>query len=413
MPQHYTIFTSNTSNTKVFITSLFKGSHNAEFNFLKEKKVALFSKSEIHKFIREEEIHDIKTITNNTSQHLKTMSSGEQKKALLNYILSQKPDYIILNNPYDNLDAAYQKTLKDLLINIAKETSLILTISRIEDMLPIESSIYKLQESNLKAFSSLETYVTSLSNEHTLKQLKILNNTNVINHKSKELISFKNVSVSFEEKQVLQNINWQINKGDFWQLIGKNGSGKTTLLSMITGENSKGYGQELYLFGQKKGTGESIWDIKKKIGYFTPSIVDSFKGNHTVKNMIIGGFTDAIGLYTKPTETQIQIAEQWLSIAQLLDSKNKLFNEITVGQQHLVMLLRAMVKQPLVLILDEPTTGLDDKSASLFVNLVNHIASKKQTAVIFVSHRKEKNLEPRAILELQITPKGSTGNILK
>lgn len=413
MPEHYTIFTSNTSNTTALISSILKGDNNSKFHFLKEKKVALFSNSEIHKYIREEEIHDIKTITNHTSQPLKTMSSGEQKKTLLNYILSKKPDYIVLNNPYDNLDKAYQTTLKSLLVKIAKTTNLILIISRTEDILPIRSSIYKLQTENLKAFSSLEEYITSLNKQHTLKELKIPNNTNAIDYKSKELISFKNVSVSFGEKQVLQKINWQINKGDFWQLIGKNGSGKTTLLSMITGENNKGYGQELYLFGQKKGTGESIWDIKKKIGYFTPSLADSFKGNHTVKNMIIGGFTDAIGLYTKPTETQIQITEQWLSIAQLLNYKNKLFNEITVGQQRLVMLLRAMVKQPLLLILDEPTAGLDDENASLFVNLVNHIASNKQTAIVFVSHRKEQNLNPRAVLELQTTLKGSTGNILK
>lgn len=413
MPKHYTIFTSNTSNTTALISSILKGDNNSKFHFLKEKKVALFSNSEIHKYIREEEIHDIKTITNHTSQRLKTMSSGEQKKTLLNYILSKKPDYIVLNNPYDNLDKAYQTTLKSLLVKIAKTTNLILIISRTEDILPIRSSIYKLQKENLKAFSSPEEYITSLNKQHTLKELKIPNNTNAIDYKSKELISFKNVSVSFGEKQVLQKIDWQINKGDFWQLIGKNGSGKTTLLSMITGENNKGYGQELYLFGQKKGTGESIWDIKKKIGYFTPSLADSFKGNHTVKNMIIGGFTDAIGLYTKPTETQIQITEQWLSIAQLLNYKNKLFNEITVGQQRLVMLLRAMVKQPLLLILDEPTAGLDDENTSLFVNLVNHIASNKQTAIVFVSHRKEQNLNPRAVLELQTTLKGSTGNILK
>ncbi|WP_077406215.1 ATP-binding cassette domain-containing protein [Cellulophaga omnivescoria] len=412
MQHHITIFTSNQSNTKLFIDSLSK-KNNADFDFLSNKKVLFFSKSEIHKFIKEEEIHDIKTITKHTKQSLKSMSSGEQKKALLNYILTQKPEYIVLNNLYDNLDITYQTILKKLLIDISENVNLILIISRQEDVLPIKSNIYKLHKNRLTAYSSLQAYKASRQKNTPLKTLAIPKNNNVVNYKDNELIRFKNVSVAYNNKQILNNISWSICKGDFWQLIGKNGSGKTTLLSMITGENSKGYGQELYLFGNKKGTGESIWDIKKKIGYFTPSLVDSFKGNHSLLHMIIGGFTDAIGLYTKPTETQKSEAEKWLKIAQLSTLKNKLFNEVTVGQQRLTMLLRAMVKQPLLLILDEPTAGLDDESATLFINLVNQIASNKQTAIVFVSHRQEPNLEPRSILELKITPNGSYAKRLK
>jgi len=226
------------------------------------------------------------------------------------------------------------------------------------------------------------------------------------------LIQLKDVTVSFGDKKILQNINWSIKKGEFWQLTGKNGSGKTTLLSMLTGENPKGYGQELFLFGKKKGSGESIWDIKKNIGYFTPAMTDKFTGYHTIENMLISGLNDSIGLYVKPTESQLRVAKEWLQLINLWEKKNTLFHDLSMGQKRLVMTTRAMIKHPLLLILDEPTAGLDDASAKLLVELVNKIARESDTATIFVSHRKEPGLNPDFVYELEMNENGSTGGIL-
>src|SRR5690606_9277785 len=212
---------------------------------------------------------------------------------------------------------------------------------------------------------------------------------------------------------ILKNINWKIRSGSFWQLIGKNGSGKTTLLSMIIGENNKGYGQELYIFGKKKGSGESIWDIKKNIGYFTPSMVDKFSGHHSAINMLISGLTDSVGLYLRPTEVQLQLAKEWLRLINMLDLKDVYFHDLSMGQQRLLMTVRAMIKHPPLLILDEPTAGLDDQSAALFVALTNKIAEESRTAIIFVSHREEPGLRPQYIFQLEQTEQGSEGKIVK
>ncbi|WKX74833.1 ABC transporter ATP-binding protein [Zobellia laminariae] len=158
---------------------------------------------------------------------------------------------------------------------------------------------------------------------------------------------------------------------------------------MITGENPKGYGQELYIFGRKKGTGESVWEIKKRIGYFTPSMTDKFTGYHSVSHMIISGFYDSVGLYINPTEAQLRLAKEWLTLIGLWDMKDALFHDLSMGQKRLIMCARAMIKHPPLLILDEPTAGLDDDSAALFVALVNKFATQSNTTVIFVSHRKE------------------------
>jgi len=151
-----------------------------------------------------------------------------------------------------------------------------------------------------------------------------------------ELIRLRNISVSYLEKPIVHAINWTIKKGEFWQLSGPNGSGKSTLLSMVTGENPKGYGQDLHIFGQKKGSGESVWDIKKRIGYFTPSLTDSFRGYQVVENMLISGLYDSIGLYTKPVESQVRLANEWLALLNLSHLKDQLFHELSEGQKRLI-----------------------------------------------------------------------------
>jgi len=293
--KHWAVFVNNQSNIKQFINSFFNGNSLIEFNYLKKLKGSLFSSSEVDKYIDLEDRLEEKTITKNTTQSLKSMSSGERKKALLNHLLLANPDYLILDNPFDNLDATSTEQLKNTLHTIAKHTILLQIISRKEDQLSFITNHCFLEKSKLlfKKENSTNKYLLKGDIPAPIKPLHYKNNV---------LIILKNVSVTYGEKTILKNINWQIKQGDFWQLIGKNGSGKTTILSMITGENSKGYGQDITLFGIKKGSGETIWDIKQNIGYFTPVMIDKFTGRHSVLNMVIAGLNDSIGLYTKPTE---------------------------------------------------------------------------------------------------------------
>ncbi|MBT8293649.1 MAG: ATP-binding cassette domain-containing protein, partial [Eudoraea sp.] len=235
---------------------------------------------------------------------------------------------------------------------------------------------------------------------------------NSLNYAHEYLVRFNNVSVNYEEKPILKNINWAIKQGEFWELSGKNGSGKTTLLSMVTGDNPKAYGQDIFLFGSRKGSGESVWDIKKNIGYFTPAMVDRFRGYHSLENMLISGLLDSIGLYIKPSEAQLRVAREWLALVNMEDKKDSYFHDLSLGQQRLIMCVRAMIKHPLLLILDEPTAGLDDASAALVVDLVNKMAEESQTSIIFVSHRKEPELKAHFIYKLELTPEGSLGKVL-
>jgi molybdate transport system ATP-binding protein len=410
---HWAVFISNNSQKDKFINNLMEGPLPAGFEPLENKEGALFSRITLNQFIEEEERHGIQIINKNTQQLLKTMSSGEQKKALLTYILHLKPNYIILDNPFDNLDKDTQKALKQTLDDISKTTLIVQLISRKSDILPFITKEMILEGSTIRQ-------VDSGSKGEQEKKLffrssftgRIPMPISPTDYEESILIDCKGISVTYGERKILDKINWTIKKGEFWQLIGPNGSGKSTLLSMITGDNHKGYGQELYLFGQRKGTGESVWDIKKRIGYYTPSMTDKFSGLHSCLNMVISGMNDSVGLYLRATENQKALAKEWLIILDMWHLKDVLFADLSAGQQRMVMTARAMIKHPPLLILDEPTAGLDDENATLFISLVNKIARESESAIVFVSHRKEPGLDPQFIYELKISEDGSHGRMI-
>lgn len=407
--EHWAVFINNESHKSAFIRAVLNGQPPKALNAFKDRNGSLFSKLAIERFIDEEDRHGNKIITKDHEQSLRSMSSGEQKKALLHYLLAKQPEFMILDNPFDNLDIDSQEKLTLTLAAESIRTVFVLLISRRVDLLPFIMNYAILDKLELKVQYDLNSIGPQLMAEPFSG--KIPEPPQKWKYTTNELITLQNINVRFGNKPILQDICWTIKKGAFWQLIGKNGSGKTTLLSMITGENPKGYGQELYLFGRKKGSGESIWDIKRKIGYFTPAMTDKFTGYHSVENMIISGLNDSIGLYIKPSEAQQRLAKEWLELIGMWPSRDRHFHDLSMGQKRLVMTVRAMIKHPTLLILDEPTAGLDDTSAALLVALVNKMARESAIATIFVSHRKEPGLDPDQVFELQLHEKGSKGVI--
>lgn len=404
MKKHCAILIDNKSHKTDLIKSILKNKH-PYFSSLASKKGALFSPVMLSHLINEEEQHDRKIVKQST-QSLRTMSSGEQKKALLQYILSSKPDYIILDNPFDSLDHDFQKQLKKLLLEASQDIIFLQFASRVSDVLPFITTFAKLNRNHLEPLNKQNT---SPKLESNFFNGKIPSPITQIKVPDEILVQFENVSISYGEKSILNGINWTVKKGEFWQLIGNNGSGKSTMLSMITGDNPKAYGQNISLFGKKKGTGESVWEVKQKLGYFSPVMTYKFSGRFSIEQMLISGLNDSIGLYTRPTEIQKRKIKEWLVLLNLWAEREILFADLSLGQQRLIMAVRAMVKHPPLLILDEPTTGMDDTAASLLVSLANKIATETSTTIIFVSHRNEPGLYPKKVLQLQMTNEGSIG----
>ena len=409
---HFSVQIDNRSQITDLLAQLFSDVKPKGFEALDGLQGRLFSGSVIENYIDQEERHGIKTLNLHTSQSLKSMSSGEQKKALLYHVLSTSPGFLVLVNPFDHLDVTTRAYLKETLLNISKEIILVQLVSRIEDILPFTTLFFRLNSSDLIPYQNAASLWKANQEQHSFSSKLIPKPLRKSSLKNTTLVSFKKVSVHFNGKPVLQDITWQIKKGEFWHLTGPNGSGKSTLLTMITGDSHKGYGQNLTLFGNRKGSGESVWDIKQHIGYFTPAMDHMFKGYHSLKNMLISGFHDSIGLYVHPSDSEKNLAQQWLELIHLQDKKDTHFHNLSLGEKRLLMVARAMIKHPPLLILDEPTTGLDDSNAKLFITLVNKLANETDTTILFVSHRAEIGLKPKFTYQLQMTPKGSIGKIV-
>ncbi|MGG9961262.1 ATP-binding cassette domain-containing protein [Ferruginibacter sp. SUN106] len=373
---------------------------------------ALYSHIAINKIIEEELLHDHFEITTANNKSLKSMSSGEQKKALLQYIISKKPGFIVIDNVLDNLDTAAQENIIASLKTIAATTLIVQVVNRKKDILPFIEKIFSIQNNIIIKDESIVSYLnaaTTIHANHFFENIPPALHAYTL--PAGPLVQLHDVSVSYEERQILDQINWTINAGEFWQLAGPNGSGKSTILSLITGDSPKGYGQDLVLFGIKKGSGEAVWDIKQNIGYLNATMAQFFSRLDSVEKMVLSGLFDSIGLYVVPNETQIKTAQAWLQLIGLYEDRNKPFCFLPLGKQRMVLVARAMIKHPPLLILDEPASGLDDYNIMLFTTLINKIAAESNTAILYVSHRPEAGLTPRFVFNLLPGENGSTGVI--
>ena len=405
--QHHNFLLSNQVDKKTFVKSILSENAPASLSFLNNLKGVLFSDLAIHDFIQKEYKYDIVEDKLNSERKLNTFSSGEQKKVFLKYCLQQNADYIVFDNPLDHLDQHSRLSFLAELKKLATSIIIIHIVNRVNDLLPF---IQNSKQVSPISFELHPILIETSDNEAILKN-RIPPSLENTSYTDPVLIEMKKVSVSYHDRKIVTDIDWIIKKGEFWQLIGPNGSGKSTLLSLLTGENAKGYGQDLYLFGRKKGSGESIWDIKKHIGYFSNTMTSDYQGSQTLEQMILSGFFDSVGLYTQPTLEQKKIVKQWMDLVSLNLQKDYPFKQLPLGQQRLALIVRAILKHPLLLILDEPLEGLDDENARLITRLVNILTAETSIAIIYVSHRIETSLNPQAIFELLPSQEGSRGTI--
>ncbi len=406
---HIGLYVWNHTNKKEVIDQIFGNTLLQPHLNLKDLKGVLFSAITIDKLIDEEYRHDRFEVTTAANASLESMSSGQQRLALLQWLLNQKPNFIVLDDVHSCIDAQNLQKMLALLAQHSHHICFIQLLHRKTDVLPFIDTVFYYNENG--SLSQQAYWNNEKTVQHNVVGITIpqfFEDAPPID----PVLDLRNITVGYNQKQVLYNVSWVVRKGELWQLKGPVGSGKTTLLSMIIGDNPKAYGQNMVLFGIKKGSGESIWDIKKHIGYFYPAMTLRFNHTDTTENMLISGLVDSLGLYIKPTEYQQHIAREWLKILGP-DYRNTTFQKLSPGQQRILLVVRAIIKQPPLLILDEPTAGLDDENAQLFVHLINALANQQKMAIIYVSHRPEPGLNPQNILTLCPTPLGSVAEITR
>ena len=318
------------------------------------------------------------------------LSSGELRKYKLAASLFTNPKVLIMENPFIGLDAQTRDQLKVLLGMLANEQGLqiILVLAKTDEIPEFITHIVEVKE--MKVMPKSEVRGKRLEvREYPLPQNIPLNSyLSPLTSKS-EIISFNHVTIRYGERTILKDLDWTVLQGEHWSLSGQNGSGKSTLLSLVCADNPQSYACNISLFGHKRGSGESIWDIKRHIGYVSPEMHRSYRHNIPAIEIVASGLKDTVGLYTHPTEQERKQCRKWLDILGIIHLENRNFLEMSSGEQRLVLLARAFVKEPDLLILDEPLHGLDDENRKMVKALVDQYCENPMVTLIYVTHYQE------------------------
>ena len=319
-------------------------------------------------------------------KHIVLLSSGELRKFQLVKALMSRPSVLILDNPFIGLDAPTRDLLRVLLEQMIQVMHLhvILVLSREEEIpdfithvVPVEGLIC-----GKKEIHRSQLLVTEQNETNTFESIQD-------DKQKEEIVRLNKVSIRYGERTILNELDWTVHKGEKWALTGENGSGKSTLLSLICADNPQSYACDISLFGRKRGTGESIWDIKKNIGYVSPEIHRAYLKNIPAIDIVASGLHDSVGLYVRPKPEQRSVCEHWLDVFGIEELKDHSFLQLSSGEQRLVLLARAFVKEPDLLILDEPLHGLDTSNRKLVKEIIDNYSRREGKTLIMVSHYPE------------------------
>ncbi len=308
-------------------------------------------------------------------KYIITLSSGELRKFQLIKALMSKPQILILDNPFIGLDAETRQQLRDLLKLIADEQhiDLYLVLAKTDDMPDYVEKTIEFPQSTPNTQSTLNipsSQTPPLSSD--------------------EVIQMRNVTIRYGERTILKDMNWTVHSGERWALTGQNGSGKSTLLSLVCADNPQSYACDITLFGHRRGeSGISIWDIKRHIGYVSPELARSYHRDIPALRIVASGLKDTVGLYVRANEEEKLQCRQWMRVFGIEQLADRSFLQLSSGEQRLVLLARAFVKDPELLILDEPLHGLDDENRQLVRNVIETFCQRPDKTLIMVTHYEE------------------------
>lgn len=330
------------------------------------------------------------------SRKIHQLSNGEARKVLLARALMQDPKLLIFDDPFGGLDTESRDLLRRVMTQIIAAGQIkVLVVASGPAEIPegITHLLYVADHQIRMKKAALQASLSKLKEEpqEALAEITI-SAGNFMDLQSKEttpsetLVEMKNTSVVYNGTAVLSNIDWTIKTGERWAVLGQNGAGKSTLLSLIMADNPQSYANEIFLFGKKRGSGETIWDIKRQIGWVSPELQMYYVQGFSCLEVVCSGFFDTIGLYRECSAEQTGTAVKWLTLFHMETLAGQIFETLSLGEQRLVLLARALVKNPALLVLDEPGQGLDKKNREYLNALLDQLCWKTGLTLIYVTH---------------------------
>lgn len=316
------------------------------------------------------------------------LSNGEHKRLQIAQALLQQPGILILDNPFTGLDTESRKTLHEVINHLIAEGTLVLLITSANEIPSGITHVMTLENGHIKHISDRKSFQKKQTARDIAATARLSELRSIASSEAGFSVAIKmhKVSVKYGNRTILNNIDWEVRKGEKWALSGHNGAGKSTLLSLITGDNPQAYANDIWLFDRKRGSGESIWDIKKQIGYVSPELHVYFRRTMSCYEAISSGFADRMVSGKNITPGQHQRISEWMRHLNIEHLQEIPVGNLSTGEQRLVLLARALVKNPAVLILDEPCQGLDDDQKANYMAILETICQDEEKTLIYVSH---------------------------
>lgn len=320
------------------------------------------------------------------------LSNGENKRVQLALAVMERPGLLILDNPFLGLDAEGRATLHRIIDTLAGQGIQLLLITGAHELPDAITHVAQLDQGHWSYLGPKAGFhPTGRPQTQKLLDAAILEKLRAeaaaaAHEDFTFAVKLEHTTVRYGENIILDDITWEVRKGERWNVSGPNGAGKSTLLSLITADNPQAYANEIWLFDRRRGTGETIWDIKRKIGFVSPELHLYFDTGATVFDVIASGFFDTIGLFRTPSDEQTSIVTLWMQLLSLHELRSRRLVQLSTGGQRMVLLARALIKNPPMLILDEPCQGLDDEQTASFRELITTLCETFGTTLIYVSH---------------------------
>lgn len=348
-------------------------------------------------------------------KYIITLSSGELRKFQLTRTLLSGPRVLIMDNPFIGLDAGTRDQLTELLETLTRETDLlvILVLSKVDNLPNFITHVLPVQDIKLGEKITREVYLEELAKMKpaTLSQeikdwiinlpSKDITKESFYPQEGGEILQFNNVSIRYGERTILKELDWTVHEGERWALAGENGCGKSTLLSLVCADNPQSYACDIRLFGHQRGSGESIWEIKRHIGYVSPEMHRAYLKDLPAIDIVASGLSDSVGLYARPKPEQKAICMDWMKVFGIEELADRTFLKLSSGEQRLCLLARAFVKDPELLILDEPLHGLDLPNRAKVKEIITTFCQRPHKTMVMVTHYKEE-LPPCITNELKL-----------
>ena len=332
---------------------------------------------------------DTLRLTHLQDKRLIKLSTGETKRVRLAAALLRQPRLLLLDAPLVGLDTATRAWFEGFLALVTASGSTIVMATAPDEVLALITHVAVLAGQRIAHAGPRAQVLPGLKTAFApvllldLAELRALSPPVPAAYHT--LVRLRNVTVRYGDKVVLDNLSWTVQPGEPWALTGPNGAGKSTLLSLLNGDNPQAYGKDITLFDRRRGTGESIWDIKRRIGYVSPELLHYFPGQLSARQAVETGFSDKL-MRAAATPAQRERAARWLRVLGLAGSADAPLKQLPASQQRLVLVARALVKSPPLLLLDEPGQGLDAQQLAHFRAVIDGLCQATGVALVYVSH---------------------------